>query len=113
MKELHYKYLAHSPKIFGIFYLYNPSYVSDTYGTFFSHFIPKKSVFLFFPPVCYMPCLSFFFLINGNRITLHYVYVVVSRRLMPSDALQPEGLLYKPWSLVFPTCTVKCLHQRL
>ena len=23
-----------------------------------------------------------------------------------------EGLLYKPWSLVFPTCTARCLHQR-
>ena len=24
-----------------------------------------------------------------------------------------EGLLYKPWSLVVPTCTARCLHQRL
>ena len=23
-----------------------------------------------------------------------------------------EGLLYKPWSLVFPTCTARCLHQK-
>ena len=23
-----------------------------------------------------------------------------------------EGLLYKPWSLVVPNCTVTCLHQR-
>ena len=23
-----------------------------------------------------------------------------------------EGLLYKPWSLVVPTCTASCLHQR-
>ena len=23
-----------------------------------------------------------------------------------------EGLLYKPWSLVLPTCTAMCLHQR-
>ena len=23
-----------------------------------------------------------------------------------------EGLLYKPWSLGFPTCTARCLHQR-
>ena len=23
-----------------------------------------------------------------------------------------EGLLYKPWSLVIPTCTARCLHQR-
>ena len=23
-----------------------------------------------------------------------------------------EGLLYKPWSLVFPTCTTRCLHHR-
>ena len=22
------------------------------------------------------------------------------------------GLLYKPWSLVLPTCTARCLHQR-
>ena len=22
-----------------------------------------------------------------------------------------EGLLYKPWSLVIPTCTARCLHQ--
>ena len=24
-----------------------------------------------------------------------------------------EGLLYKPWSLVVPTCTARCLHQTL
>ena len=23
-----------------------------------------------------------------------------------------EGLFYKPWSLVVPTCTARCLHQR-
>ena len=23
-----------------------------------------------------------------------------------------EDLLYKPWSLVIPTCTARCLHQR-
>ena len=23
-----------------------------------------------------------------------------------------EGLFYKPWSLVLPTCTARCLHQR-
>ena len=23
-----------------------------------------------------------------------------------------EGLLYRPWSLVVPTCTARCLHQR-
>ena len=23
-----------------------------------------------------------------------------------------EGLLYKPWPLVVPTCTARCLHQR-
>ena len=23
-----------------------------------------------------------------------------------------ECLLYKPWSLVVPTCTARCLHQR-
>ena len=23
-----------------------------------------------------------------------------------------EGLLYKPWSLVVPTSTARCLHQR-
>ena len=23
-----------------------------------------------------------------------------------------EGLLYKPWYLIFPTCTARCLHQR-
>ena len=23
-----------------------------------------------------------------------------------------KGLLYKPWSLVIPTCTARCLHQR-
>ena len=23
-----------------------------------------------------------------------------------------EGLLYKPWSLVSPICTARCLHQR-
>ena len=23
-----------------------------------------------------------------------------------------EDLLYKPWSLVVPTCTARCLHQR-
>ena len=34
------------------------------------------------------------------------MYVIGSRRLMPPDAL------YKPWSLVVPTCTARCLHQR-
>ena len=24
-----------------------------------------------------------------------------------------EGLLYEPWSLVVPTCTDRCLHQRV
>ena len=23
-----------------------------------------------------------------------------------------EGLLYQPWSLVIPSCTSRCLHQR-
>ena len=28
----------------------------------------------------------------------------------PPDALQPKA--YKPWSLVVPNCTARCLHQR-
>ena len=39
-------------------------------------------------------------------------YVVGSRRLMPPGCTAAEGLLYKPWSLVVPTCTARCLHQR-
>ena len=30
-----------------------------------------------------------------------------------SGCTAAEGLLYKPWSLVVPTCTARCLHQRL
>ena len=29
-----------------------------------------------------------------------------------SGCTAAEGLLYKPWSLVVPTCTSRCLHQR-
>ena len=37
-------------------------------------------------------------------------------RVPAADApgcIAAEGLLYKPWSLVVPTCTARCLHQRL
>ena len=34
------------------------------------------------------------------------------RWLMPLMYCSHIGLLYKPWSLVVPICTVRCLHQR-
>ena len=39
-----------------------------------------------------------------------YCIVVGSRRLMPPGCTAAEGLLYKPWSLVVPTFTARCLH---
>ena len=53
-----------------------------------------------------------------NQLTLFsYIITVVlyCGRVPAANApgcAAAEGLLYKPWSLVVPTCTARCLHQR-
>ena len=45
-----------------------------------------------------------------------YLQVLYCGRVQAANApwyTAAEGLLYKPWSLVFPTCTARCLHQKL
>ena len=42
-------------------------------------------------------------------------YVMLRGRVPAANApgcTAAEGLLHKPWSLVVPTCTARCLHQR-
>ena len=42
-------------------------------------------------------------------------YVMLCGRVPAANApgcTAAEGLLYKPWSLVVPTFTARCLHQR-
>ena len=42
-------------------------------------------------------------------------FVLYCGRVLTANApgcTAAEGLLYKPWSLVVPTCTTRCLHQR-
>ena len=47
-------------------------------------------------------------------ITGHYIVLYCGR--VPAanapECTAAEGLLYKPWSLVVPTCTAWFLHQR-
>ena len=44
-----------------------------------------------------------------SQKSLPYSCVLCCGRVPASNA---EGLLYKPCSLVVPTCTARCLHQR-
>ena len=47
--------------------------------------------------------------------TYHLSVVLYCGRFPAANAPRctaAEGLLYKPWSLVVPTCTARCLHQR-
>ena len=42
-------------------------------------------------------------------------YVIFCGRVPAANApgcTAAEGLFYKPWSLVVPSCTARCLHQR-
>ena len=52
----------------------------------------------------------------GRMYVCTYVYIVLHCGRVPvanaPGCTAAEGLLYKPWSLVVPTCTAKCLHQR-
>ena len=51
---------------------------------------------------------------SGCRIVL-YCIVLYCGRIPAANApgrTAAEGLFYKPWSLVVPTCTARCLHQR-
>ena len=51
---------------------------------------------------------------HNMNIVASITFVVCSR--VPAanapGCTAAEGLLYKPWSLVVPTCTARCLHQR-
>ena len=52
---------------------------------------------------------------HGCSISVLYLMVFYCGRVPAANApgyTAAEGLLYKPWSLVVPTCTVRCLHQR-
>ena len=58
---------------------------------------------------------------HSSRKVLHhfsywtYCVVLYCGRVPAANApgwTAAEGLLYKPWSLVDPTCTARCLHQR-
>ena len=52
---------------------------------------------------------------EGHRFKHECLYMYVCGRVLAANApgcTAAEGLLYKPWSLVFPTCTAMCLHQR-
>ena len=43
------------------------------------------------------------------------LFVLYCSRVPAANAprcTEAEGLLYKPWSLIVPTCTARCLHQR-
>ena len=49
------------------------------------------------------------------QIILHRTVMYVCNRVAAANAPEctaAEGLLYKPWSLIVPTCTARCLHQR-
>ena len=46
-----------------------------------------------------------------KNLTLKEYFIVVPVA-NASWCTAAEGLLYKPWSLVVPTCTARCLHQR-
>ena len=48
--------------------------------------------------------------------TIYALYCMYCSRVpaaKPPGCTASEGLLYKPWSLVVPTCTARCLHQRI
>ena len=48
--------------------------------------------------------------------TIDYPYIVLYCGRVPAanapECTAAEGLLYKPWFLVVPTCTARYLHQR-
>ena len=46
---------------------------------------------------------------QSNKIVLYCGRVPTANA---PECTAAEGLLYKPWSLVFPTFTARCLHQR-
>ena len=50
-----------------------------------------------------------------NSAVVHSVLVLYCGSVPVANAPRcnaAEGLLYKPWSLVVPTCSARCLHQR-
>ena len=57
----------------------------------------------------------FFFLVRYFLPTQSRCNVMLCGRVPAANApgcTAAEGLLYKPWSLVLPTRTARCLHQR-
>ena len=52
---------------------------------------------------------------NNYAMTVNTTSVLYCGRVPVANApgcTAAEGSLYKPWSLVVPTCTARCLHQR-
>ena len=81
-----------------------------------------KSETLYRPPYCFNSTRSHF---NKRCVYLKkpllilcdvfYRIVLYCGRVPAANApgcTAAEGLLYKPWSLVVPTCTARCIHQR-
>ena len=60
---------------------------------------------------------GFIWLRIGTNDVLSYrtIYVLYCGRVPATNApgcTATEGLFYKSWSLVVPTCTARCLHHR-
>ena len=64
-----------------------------------------------------MPHAHFGIKLHAHNAVQSHIYCIVLYCDRVPEANVPgciaaEGLLYKPWSLVVPTCTARCLHQR-
>ena len=87
-------------------FVYHINYIS----TNFQRFLCKVR------KLCFLCKMSNEGLINLLFLSLfEYCIVLYCGRVPAANApgcTAAEGLLYKPWSLVFRTCTARCLHQR-
>ena len=54
----------------------------------------------------------FLFLIVRTRIFCIVLYCDMVPAANAPGCTAAEDLLYKPWSLVLPTCTARCLYRR-
>ena len=52
------------------------------------------------------------YVLSDVKATMKYVVLYCGRITAANAPGCTPGLLYKPWSLVIPTCTARCLHQR-
>ena len=52
----------------------------------------------------------------SHKLGLDDYYIVLYCGRVPvanaTGCIAAEGLLYKPWSLVVPTCNARCHHQK-